>query len=144
MNVFFDTSVLVAASVQQHPHHPQAHAAVIRALQAKHKTYLGLHTLAELYAVLTGLPVQPAIHPAEAARIVEENILPHFEAIPLELADYQAALATVASGGWRGGRIYDALLLRCAEKGNCQQIYTLNFGESRLLAPHLARRICSP
>ena len=144
MNVFFDTSMLVAASVEQHPHHPQAHAAVTRALQARHKTYLGLHSLGEIYAVLTRLPVQPTIHPAEAVRIVEENILPHFEPIALELADYEAALAAVASGGWRGGRIYDALLLRCAEKKNCQQIYTLNFGESRLLAPHLARRICSP
>jgi len=144
MNVFFDTSVLVAASVDEHPHHSQAYAAVIHALEAKQKAYVGLHSLAEIYAVLTRLPVQPAIHPAEAARIVEENVLPHCEPIALELADYQAALAAVASGGWRGGRIYDALLLRCAEKKNCQRIYTLNFGEFRLLAPHLAKRICSP
>lgn len=144
MNVFFDPSVLVAASVEQHPHHPQAYAAVIRALEGRHKAYVGLHSLAEIYAVLSRLPVQPAIHPAEAARIVEENILPHFEPIALELADYRAALGAVASGGWRGGRIYDALLLRCAEKRNCQYIYTLNLGEFRLLAPHLARRICSP
>jgi len=97
MNVFFDTSVLVAASVEQHPHYPQAYAAVRCALEARHKTYVGLHSLAELFAVLTRLPIQPAIHPAEAVRIVEENILPHFEPIALEAADYRAALAAVAS-----------------------------------------------
>jgi len=144
MNAFFDTSVLVAASVEQHPHHSQALAAVTRALEARHKTYVGVHSLAELYAVLTRLPVQPTIHPVEAVRIVEENVLPHFEPVALELADYRSALAAVASGGWRGGRVYDALLLRCAEKKNCQRIYTLNLGEFRLLAPHLGTRICSP
>jgi hypothetical protein len=32
----------------------------------------------ELYAALTRLPVHPRIYPTEAARIVAENILPHF------------------------------------------------------------------
>ena len=32
------------------------------------------HSIAEVYAALTRLPVQPRIHPVEAARILTENI----------------------------------------------------------------------
>ena len=144
VSVFFDTSVLVAASVGQHPHYPQAYATVTRTLEARRKAYISIHSLAEIYAALTRLPVQPAIHPVEAVRIVVDNIVPHFEPVVLDLVDYRAALAAVASGGWRGARIYDALLLRCAEKKDCQRIYTFNLVEFRLLAPHLAKRILSP
>jgi hypothetical protein len=58
---------------------------------------------------LTRLPVQPRIHPLEAARIVTDNILPHFEVISLGKEDYLEALSTMASGGWIGAKIYDAL-----------------------------------
>ncbi len=144
MRIFFDTSVLVAASVQQHPHHPQAHAIVSLSLKNSSQLFISLHSVAEIYSALTRLPVQPMIHPAEATRILEENILPNFKTVPLERRDYRAVLATVTSGGWRGARIYDALLLRCAEKRDCERIYTFNLEDFRALAPHLEKRILAP
>ncbi len=71
---------------------------------------MGLHSIAEVFAALTRLPVQPRIHPVEAARIVTENILPHFEVVSVGKEDYPEVLNTMASGGWSGARIYDALL----------------------------------
>src|SRR6516162_6382374 len=106
MDIFFDTTVLVAASEQSHPHYPQARSALLRVATGQDKGFMGLHSIAEVYAALTRLPVQPRIHPIEAARIVIDNILPHFEVISLGREDYLEALNMMASGGWIGAKIY--------------------------------------
>jgi predicted nucleic acid-binding protein len=106
---------------------------------------MGQHSIAEVFAALTRLPVQPRIHPVEVARIVTENILPHFEVVPLGKEDYLEALNTMASGGWVGAKIYDALLLRYAARCAVERIYTFNLGEFRQLAPaSLQEKICAP
>jgi len=106
---------------------------------------MGLHSIAEVLAALTRLPVQPRIHPVEAARIVTDNILPHFEVVSLGKKDYLEALNTMASGGWIGAKIYDALLLRCAGRYAVERLYTFNLGDFRQLAPaDLQSKICAP
>ena len=89
------------------------------------------HTLAETYAILTSAPLTPRIHPGEALRIIEDNILPLIEIVGLEPDDYREAVREMAAGGWRSGRIYDALHLRCAGKQPIDRIYTFNVGNSR-------------
>ena len=91
---------------------------------------MGQHSIAELFAALTRLPVQPRIHPIEAARIVTDNMLPHFEIVSIGTEDYLEALNTMASGGWTGAKIYDALLLRCAARCTAERIYTFISGIS--------------
>ena len=106
---------------------------------------MSVHSIAEVYASLTRLPVQPRIHPAEAVRIVTDNILPHFEVVPIGKEDYLEALNTVGSGGWSGTKIYDALLLSCAARCTVERIYTFNLGDFRQLAPaSLQGKICAP
>jgi hypothetical protein len=39
---------------------------------------MSVHSIAEVYASLTRLPVLPRIQPLEAVRIVTDNILAHF------------------------------------------------------------------
>ncbi len=117
----------------------------MRVASGKDKGFLGIHSIAEVFAALTRLPVQPRIHPVEAARIITDNILPHFEVVSLDGEDYREALATVASGGWIGAKIYDALLLRCAAKCAVGRIYTFNLVDFRQLAPvGLREKICAP
>jgi len=41
----------------------------------------------------------------------------------------------------RGGILYDALQLRCAEKARCDRIYTFNLSDFVRLAPQLGNRI---
>lgn len=145
MDNLFDTSVLVAASEQGHPHYAQARPALLRVAAGKDKGFMGLHSIAEMFAVLTRLPVRPRIHPVEAERIVTENILPHFEVVPLSKKDYVEALKTMAGGGWAGGKIYDVLLLRSAARSGVERIYTFNVGDFRQLAPaDLQEKICVP
>ncbi len=145
MDIFFDTTVLVAGSEQSHPHYAQARSALLRVAAGQDKGFIGMHSMAELFAALTRLPVQPRIHPVEAARIISSNILPHFEVISLDKTDYLEALNAMASGGWTGAKIYDALLLRCAAKCAVERIYTFNLGDFRQLAPAaLQPKICAP
>ena len=135
MESFFDTSVLVSASEQSHPHFEMAAAAVRRVAAGHEKGLICAHSIAEIYAALTRLPIRPRIQPDQAARIVHDNILPYFRAIPLEQGDYLRALDTVGSGGFSGARIYDALLLHCAARCKVKRIYTFNLRDFRKLAP---------
>jgi predicted nucleic acid-binding protein len=136
VDIFFDTTVLVAASEQSLPHYAQARPALLRIAAGQDKGFMALHSIAEVFAALTRLPVQPRIHPMEAARIVTENILTYFHLVSLN---------TMASGGWIGGKIYDALLLRCAARCSVERIYTFNLGDFKQLAPaDLQEKICAP
>jgi len=145
VDIFFDTTVLVAASEQSHPHYTQARPALLRVAAGQDKGFMGHHSIAEVFAALTRLPVHPRIHPVEAARIVTENILPHFEVVPLGKEDYLEAMNIMAGGGWSGAKIYDALLLRCAARCAVERIYTFNLGDFRQLAPPgLQEKICAP
>jgi len=145
MDIFFDTTVLVAASSRSHPHHAQAFPAVRRVAAGRDRGFISAHSIAEVYASLTRLPVRPRIHPVEAARIVTDNLLPHFEAVPLDKTDYLEAFKTVKDGGWSGAKIYDALLLRCAGKRAVRRIHTFNLADFRLVAPASLRgKICAP
>ena len=144
MNVFFDTSVLVAASASSHPHFAPARAALKRVHGGMDKAYMSQHSIAEVFAVLTRLPVHPRISPADAARVISENILPHFDVVPLRKQDYQIALRTMENGGWTGARIYDVLILQCATTCAAERIYTFNLADFRLLAPASHSVICSP
>jgi predicted nucleic acid-binding protein len=145
VDIFFDTTILVAASEQCHPHYVQARPALLRVVAGRDKGFMGLHSIAEVFAALTRLPVQPRIHPVEAARIITENILPHFEVVSLGKEQYLEVLGTMASGAWIGAKIYDLLLLRCAIKCAAKRIYTLNLRDFRQLAPAgLQDKICTP
>ncbi|HXW82833.1 MAG TPA: PIN domain-containing protein [Candidatus Binataceae bacterium] len=145
MNVFLDTNVLVAASVESHPHHQQAWSVLQRVTAGRDRGFISAHSLAETYAALTRMPIIPRIHPMEAVRIVADNLMPNFEVLPLRTSDYVQALQMVAGGGWSGARIYDALLICCARRCDPERIYTFNLADFRQLATTEMRpRILAP
>ena len=145
MLVFFDTSVLVASASDAHPQFAQASAAAARVAAGKDKGFIGQHSIAELYAALTRLPVVPRIHPLEASRIIRESILQNFTVVAADKGDYLQALERASEAGWPGAKIYDALLLRCAEKSSAQRIYTFNVRDFLQMAPaRLHPMICAP
>ena len=145
MKIFFDTSVLVAASVRSHVHHVQSLPALRKVIANKDRGFFGTYSIAEVFSALTRLPAVPRIHPAEATRMIEENLLPHFEIVPGSKSDYLAAMNITANGGWIGRKIYDALLLCCAAKVDVDRIYTFNLNDFQRLAPtSLKSKICAP
>ena len=141
MKEFFDTSVLVAAFWGGHVHHP---ASLKRFAAAKKEhSACGIHSLAEVYAVMTALPVKPMIPPEQALLFVEE-VRNRLTLVSLSPREYFAVIQSAASRGFTGGRVYDALLLACADKCNAQSLFTWNLRHYQAIAPHLAARIQSP
>jgi predicted nucleic acid-binding protein len=147
VNLYFDTSVLVAASIDDHPHHPQAFAALKQVMVAgsRHRAYVSAHGLAEVYSVLTRAPLIPPVHPTEGWQMIERNILPHFKVVVLSAKEYQDIIRDCATHGWAGGRIYDAIHIWCAQKEDCDRIYTFNVRDFRELAsPNSQGKVCAP
>lgn len=145
MKVYLDTNVLVAASVEEHQHHVQAFDLVKAVKEGVMQGCISTHGLAEFYAVLTRAPFSPRVHPVEAGRFLDDNILPYFELAALSADDYKAVLRSCANAGRIGGMVFDALHLHSAQKAGCDRVYTFNVKDFRALAPSdLAGKIAVP
>lgn len=144
MKIYFDTAVLVAASVADHPHYAESEATLRVVRARKIEGHVSAHGLAEFYSVLTRTPFTPPIYPNEAWQLVADNILPYFQVVPLSAQDYQDTIRSCAQRGWSGGRVYDALHIGCAKKASCARIYTLNVRHFQQLAPELKDQISAP
>ena len=134
MKIYFDTSVLIAALVEQLPHHEAALACLASACRDQ-DALTSTHTLAETYATLTALPLPRRIQSAEARLIVTESVQKKLTILPLPARIYERAMARVADRGLASGVIYDALHLQCAEGANCRRLCTYNLGDFQRLQP---------
>jgi predicted nucleic acid-binding protein len=141
MNVLFDTSVFVAAFEVSHPRHGVCLPWLQRAQEQEISGYFSTHTFAELYSVLTRLPVKPTIAPAIAQRLIDEN-LRLFVAIPLTAHDYQQAIACMVELNLPGGGIFDAL--KAEVEVEVDVLLTLNPSHFTRLGKDLAQRVQVP
>jgi len=145
VKAYLDTNILVAASVEDHLHHVPSFGLIKAVKQGAFKGYISTHGLAEYYSVITRAPFVPRVHPAEAGRFLDDNILPYFELVALSAGDYKAVLRTSSKAGLIGALVFDALHLHCAQKAECDWVYTFNVKDFRALAPaSLAGKIAAP
>lgn len=135
MNVCFDTSILVAALLKQHPHHAVAFPYLKSAHEGAIKAHITTHALAELFATLTALPLKPRLSPTDVQRLLDSSILPHFTIIPLNAKIYKEAITLTGTQHLTSGAIYDALHIIGARSVQCQQLQTLNLKHFKALAP---------
>jgi len=141
MKEFFDTSVLIGAFWRGHPHH-QASLKLL-SVANKRKAACAMHTLAEVYATMTALPVKDLIPPDQALLFVQE-VRDRLTVVTLTEEEYYTTIEQAAALHFTSGRIYDALLLRCAAKVKAETIYTWNLKHFRAINPALAGRIQTP
>src|SRR5206468_11056227 len=113
MKEFFDMSVLVASFWRGHRDHEASLKLVAAA--SKKKSACALHTLAEVYATMTALPVKDVIPPDQALLFVQE-VRDRFTVVTLDEDEYFRTIEHAAERGFASGRIFDALLLCCAAK----------------------------
>ena len=144
MRVLFDTSVLVAALTQSHAHHDRSLPWLQRGQSGDIAFLVVGHTLAELYSVLTTLPVRPRLSPSVAWRLVHENVEAAAEIVTLTDDDYLATIERLAQRGMAGGIIYDALIARAAEKAGAERLLTWNEAHFRRAWPEGESIIGSP
>jgi predicted nucleic acid-binding protein len=126
VKTLFDTSLLVQALQRSLPHHAKAKTWLDRALGGEFEFLVASHTLAELYAILTALPVSPRIAPGEARRLIRDNVENAAEVISLAAKDYREILNDLSDRGLIGGIVYDALICKAAQKASIQRLVTFN------------------
>lgn len=144
MKALFDTSIFVAALVHAHPRHSIAWPWLEKAHKRELVLHASTHSLAETYAVLSRLPIQPSIQPTTAARMIEQGILSLATLVSLDADDYTAVLRQMAESKHRGGIIYDALIARAAHKTDVDCLVTLNRRHFLRVWPEASHRIIDP
>jgi predicted nucleic acid-binding protein len=139
LKLFFDSSVLVPIFYADHQHHEPSAAAF---LNAGKEDFCALHTLAEVYTTLTGLPVRPRIAGPEGVAIVKQ-IRERLTIISLSEQEYVETLET-ASPAIVGNAAYDALIARCAVKAGAAVLLTWNVKHFMRLGTDVARIVKTP
>ena len=144
MKVLFDTSMLVAGVIQSHPAHERAFRWFCRVADRELELFVAAHSIAEFYAVLTRLPVNPKISPTLALRLLRENIEAVAHIVPLTTDEYLRVVTSMAELDLMGGVVYDAIIAAAARKSKCDALLTLNRkdfvrvwpeGKDRILVP---------
>jgi predicted nucleic acid-binding protein len=139
VKAFFDASVLVGAFYGDHPRHASCLDLLAEASKKTH--FCAAHAVAELYAVMTRLPVRPRITPEQGLLFVE-NVRDHVSVVTLSAAERFEAVAEAARRRLSGAKVYDLLTLKCAVKAGAERVYALNLPEfTRLAAPELRERL---
>jgi predicted nucleic acid-binding protein len=141
----FDTSTLVAALIESHPKHTLALPWLQRVKKGIDKGIVSAHSLAELYSILTSIPVKPRrISPQEAQQLIQQNIRNDFQVITLSEQDYMNVIKHLSESNIIGGVIYDALILQAAIKANVDYVITLNETDFKRVYPDFVDKIISP
>jgi predicted nucleic acid-binding protein len=138
---FFDTSVLVAAVLEEHEHHQPSFLALSKANRSS--AFCAAHNLAEVYATLTRYPGKQRLSAEQAllSLSVFENRL---TIVALEAREYLVAIRRFAAIGITGGTMYDALIAACALRAEVDVLYTWNVGHFMLLGDEVARKVRTP
>ena len=127
MTVFLDTSVLLAGLIDFGPQsaasHQVLHAVAERRVPSASTAW---HCCLEFYSVSTRLPPEFRLAPADATRLVEEEIFARMTVHDLPQAARVPLLHALAADGIGGGRVYDAHIADIARSAGSGVIVTDN------------------
>ncbi len=144
MKTLFDTSVIVAALVESHPMHQRAFPWLKQAKANEFELIVASHTIAELYAVLSILPIKPRISPIIAWKLIHENIEATGKIVSLTPAEYLSVIKQLSRLGLAGGITYDALIAKVAKKTKVERLLTLNTDHFKRIWTEGGKVIISP
>jgi predicted nucleic acid-binding protein len=126
VKILFDTNVLIGAFLPEHKSHADCVVWLERAQLGEFASYVGTHSLAELYSNLTKLPLkQQKITPALAQDLITTN-LEVFVKVSLDVADYVAVIDRVTQYGLVSGAVFDAVIAQAGLKVGVDRILTFN------------------
>lgn len=141
MRVFLDTSVLVAAARKSDQRYQVSRHLLMRC--HPQDSFCAVHTLAELYASLTGMRPPNRFRPEQAILVIDQ-VKASLQCVTLTAEEVFQTVRRTATLKLPGGTIYDALLMACARKVNPERICTWNEKHFRMVAPDLTDRIVTP
>ena len=126
MKILFDSSVLIAAFVESHPKHKSALSFLMKAKNREFKLLVSAYTILEVYSVLTSAPFRPRITSVIAKKLIENNIKAIAKIIYLSDEDYFKIIEKMCTSDFKGGIVYDAIIVECALNSKVDEILTLN------------------
>jgi predicted nucleic acid-binding protein len=138
---FLDTSVLVATFYGEHEHHEPSFS--LFSQQRKSTACTAAHCLAEIYAVVTGMPGKNRASPDEALLFLRD-VRDRLTMVTLDDIEYFKVLEDAAAIAISGGTTYDAIIAQCALKAKAQTIYTWNVKHFNRLGEPVAARVRQP
>jgi predicted nucleic acid-binding protein len=124
--------------------HPIAFPWLKRAKPREFDLFVASHTLAELYAVLTTLPIRPKITPGVARQLIHNNIEAIARIVSLSASDYRSVIKRMGDLELSGGIIYDALIARAAQRSRVDRIVTFNIDDFKRVWPEGTAHIIVP
>lgn len=127
MSVFLDTSVLLAGLVdfgpQSAPAQSLMHAVAEKGVQAPTTAW---HCCLEFFSVSTRLPAEFRLSPADAARLLDEEVFARMAIYELPADGRLAMMQAAARDRVIGGRIYDAHIAEIARASGATVVVTDN------------------
>lgn len=127
VNVFLDTSVLLAGLIDLGPQSAPAqsllHGIAEKAIPAPGTAW---HCCMEFFSVATRLPPEFRLDPADAARLLEEEVFARLTIHDLPAAERRPVLRAMVEDGVTGGRIYDAHIAEIARAAGARVVVTDN------------------
>ncbi len=124
---FLDTSVLLAGLIELSPasrHAQEVMTAVAEGRARRPRT--AWHCCLEFYAVATRLPEEYRLSPADAQRLIEEEIIKRFQVLQLPSESYVPFFRRLTGGRVIGGRVYDAHIGEIARQAGVKLVVTDN------------------
>ena len=155
MKVLFDTNMLVSAMIEAHSHYGISFPWVQKVRNGEISGYVSTHSLAELYSVLTRLPLPKPLSAEQAYHGITNN-LKEFNTINLDPVpplkrgvrgdrnDYLKVLEHISQLHITGGGIYDALIAQAALKAKVDILLTFNPKHFTRLGEEIARLVQDP
>ena len=144
MKVSLDTSVIVAGLLSSHVLHDKCWPWLEQASQGAFEWILPTHSLAEVYSVLTRMPLRPKLSPAVVHQLLNDSVLPYAKLQSLGADDYREVIDRLVAAGLGGGITYDALQAQAANIAQVDLLVTSNIKHFRQVWPAGAQRITSP
>jgi predicted nucleic acid-binding protein len=124
---FLDTSVLLAGILdfgpQSAPAQSVLHAVAEQSIPAPATAW---HCCLEFFSVATRLPSEFRLTPADAARLLQEEVFDRMSVHELPAKDRARLLHTAAQDNTAGGRIYDTHIAEIARAAGASVIVTDN------------------
>lgn len=127
MKVFLDTSVLLGGLIDFGPQSAAAQRAMASVAEGGIKDAgTAWHCCLEFYSVATRLPPEFRLTPADAERLMREEILERVAIAELPSRERGRFLAAAARDDIAGGRVYDAHIAEIARAAGAGVIVTDN------------------
>jgi predicted nucleic acid-binding protein len=120
MTIYLDSTVLVAAVVEDEP----CHDACLHLLRRRNIA-TWTHALAEVFSTLTGGRLGTRASPAVANQLIS-TMVPRLRLIELSASDVMLAIQQAEAAGVRGGALYDFLHVMAARKVDAIELYSIN------------------